>query len=59
MKDFFLTAAPQHTTCFLNPLCFTKHFRLSSRSCDGTKPGRSFELTFRACHQLGSDQLTI
>ena len=26
---------------------------------DGTRPGRSLELTFRACHQLRSDQLTI
>ena len=55
----FLTIVPQQDICLLNPLCLTKHFLRSSRSWDGTKPGRSLELTFRACHQLRSDQLTI
>ena len=55
----FLTIVPQQDICLLNPLCLTKHFLRSSRSWDGTKPGRSLELTFLACHQLKSDQLTI
>ena len=53
-----LTFCPQHVTCLLKPF-LTKHWRLSSRSWEGIKPGLSFELTFLACHQLGSAQFTI
>ncbi len=61
-NDLTLTAVPQQLTCLPKPLLADltkKHWRRSSRSCEGIKPGRSDESTLRACHQLKSVQFTI